>query len=276
MTEQVLQVPLDALRVSSTNTRKDTEAGQEDASIAGLAQSIKKHGLVNPLTIRSLGDGTYEIIAGQRRYLACKELGLATVPAIVRDHVSDTSGVALSLIENVQRADMHPLDKARAYHELREYYQGNLRQVAEDTGVTIATIQRYLDLLILPPELQEEVGTGHGSAGVGAMSAIARAFQDPADMVEAWNQIGGFTQRIQAEILKRSAGNVANLPALVMQASEGAFDIKQCGSGIHDCPHIPDELRAPLLEAVHALDAHQDEPAKSLKDFAARHKKRLR
>jgi ParB family chromosome partitioning protein len=124
MPDQVLQVPLDRLRVSAANTRKDTDAGQEDASITGLAQSIRQQGLLNPLTIRPLGDGTYEIIAGQRRYLACRELGLATVAAIVREEVSDTSAVALSLIENVQRADMHPLDKARAYQDLKEHYEG--------------------------------------------------------------------------------------------------------------------------------------------------------
>ncbi len=199
---------------------------------------------------------------------------MGTVAAIVREEVSDTSAVALSLIENVQRADMHPLDKAKAYHDLREHYQGNLRHVAEATGVTVGTIQRYLDLLKLPPQLQEEIGTGHGSAGVGAMSTIARTFDDPSDMVQVWNQIGGFTQQIQAEILKRSGADVSSLPGLVMQATEGAFDVKPCGTGIAACPHIPDELRAPLLDAVRALEATRDEPAKSLKDFAARHKKR--
>ncbi len=64
MGEEILQIPLSVLRVSANNTRKDTDAGQEDASIAGLAQSIKQHGLLNPLTVRPLGDGTYEIIAG--------------------------------------------------------------------------------------------------------------------------------------------------------------------------------------------------------------------
>jgi ParB/RepB/Spo0J family partition protein len=276
MPEQILQISLNLLRVAATNTRKDTAAGQEDASIAGLAQSIKRDGLINPPTVRPIGDGTYEIIAGQRRYLACKELGLATIPVIVRDQVSDTSAVTLSLIENVQRADMHPLDKARAYADLKERHSGNLREVAEATGVTVATIQRYLDLLRLPAQLQEEVGTGQGAAGVGAMSAIARTFSDPDDMTEAWNRVGGFTQRIQAEILKRSEGDVSKLPDLVMQASEGAFDIKACGSGIHDCPHIPDELRTPLLQAVRALESGDQNAAKSLKDVAASHKKKSR
>jgi ParB/RepB/Spo0J family partition protein len=275
MTEQILQIPVASLRVAAANTRKDKDAGQEDTGLAGLAQSIKENGLLNPLTVRPLADGSYEIVAGQRRYLACKQLGMVTIPAIVRDRVSDTGAVALSLIENVQRADMHPLDKAKAYNELREKYSGNLRQVSQATGVTVATIQRYLDLLQLPPALQEELGTGKGAAGVGAMAAIARTFGNPSEMVEAFNEIGGFTQNIQAEILKRSGGDVGSLSELVMQATEGAFDIKRCGSSAKDCPHVPEALRGPLLEAIQALKESRPEPEVSLKDFAAKHKKHL-
>jgi ParB/RepB/Spo0J family partition protein len=273
MADQIHEVLLSALRVAKTNARKDKAAGEEDASLAGLAQSIKEHGLLNPLTVRALPDGAYEIVAGQRRYLACQELGLATIPVIIREQVSDTSAVALSLIENVQRADMHPLDKAAAYLELKEQYGGDLRRVSMETGVTLTTIQRYLNLLDLPQELKEELGTGGGAAGVGAMAAIARTFSDPSDMVAAYNQIGGFTQHIQGEILKRSQGSIDVLPELVMQASEGAFDLRRCGTGIEDCPHIPDELRVAFRQATRALAAGHADSAKSLKDIAKSHKK---
>jgi ParB family chromosome partitioning protein len=119
MSETIRHLPLTALRVSASNTRKDTSAGQEDSSLQGLALSIKQHGLLNPLTVHQAADGMFDIIAGQRRYLACKELGLATVPVIVREPASDASAVALSVVENLQRADMHPLDKAKAFDELR-------------------------------------------------------------------------------------------------------------------------------------------------------------
>ncbi|MDA8119593.1 MAG: ParB/RepB/Spo0J family partition protein, partial [Gammaproteobacteria bacterium] len=239
MTDNIVQVPVSQLCVSETNARKDSESGQEDADIAGLAQSIREHGLLNPLTVRALPSGGYEILAGQRRYLACLKLGMSEVPAMVRK-VSDSKAVALSLIENVQRADMHPIDKAHAFASIRDHYHGDMQRVVDETGVTKATIRRYLDLLSLPPDLQEELGTGHGSAGVGAMANIAKNFDDPDDMREAWNQIGGFTQDIQSEILKRSGGDIENIPDLVMQASEGAFDIHACGTGVGDCPHIPE------------------------------------
>ncbi len=273
MSDQIHVVPLARLRVAATNTRKDTAAGQEDASLDGLAQSIREHGLLNPPTVRVLADGTYEVLAGQRRYLACKALGLAEIPVLVREAVSDARAVALSLIENVQRADMHPLDKARAYEALRMHYHGNLRQVAQTTGVSVRTIERYLTLLRLPEALQAELGTTAGSAGVGAMAAIAKAFAAPADMVEAYNQVGGFTQPFQAEILKRADGQLEALPDLVLAAQEGAFNARRCGTGIADCPHIPEPLRQPLLEAARAMSAGIPDPAQSLRAFAARHKK---
>lgn len=271
--DAILMVPLDRLRVARTNARKDTAAGEEDATLVGLAQSIKEHGLLNPPTVCEAEDGHYEILAGQRRYWACKELGLREIPVIVRSRVSEARAVTLSLIENVQRADMHPLDKARAYDELRRHYAGNLREVAATTGVSVRTIERYLVLLKLPRTLQDELGTTHGSAGIGTMAAIAKAFSNPHDMVGAYNQIGGFTQTIQAEILKQAQGDVKALPELVLQAQEGAFAIQRCGAGLGDCPHIPDALRRPLIDAAQRLKRGASDPAASLRVFAAQHKK---
>lgn len=274
MDTQNLVVPIDKLVVASTNARKDTDAGQEDASLSGLAQSIREHGLLNPLTVRPREDGSYEILAGQRRYLACKQIGLPEIPVVVRSAVSDSKAVALSLIENVQRADMHPLDKAAAFDELKTFYGGNLRQVAQTTGVSVQTVQKYLLLLKLPGALKDELGTHSGSAGIGSMAALVRTFDDADAMIAAWNQIGGFTQDIQNEILKRSGGELELLPELVLQAQEGAFDVRRCGSSIEDCPHIPDELRAPLRAAMKALQSGAPDAAVSLRDFAARHKKK--
>ena len=92
-------------------------------------------------------------------------------------------------------------------------------------------------------------------------------------MEKAWDEIGGFTQAIQGEILKRSGGDIDVIPGLVLEAQEGAFDTKVCGTGIEDCPHIPDALRPALLKAARALEKGEIEPDHSLKEIAARHKK---
>ena len=135
------------------------------------------------------------------------------------------------------------------------------------------TIERYLVLLKLPKTLQDELGTMHGSAGIGTMAAIAKAFAHPHEMVDAYNQIGGFTQTIQAEILKQARGDVKALPELVLQAQEGAFTTQRCGTGLGDCPHIPDALRRPLIDAAQRLKRGASDPAASLRVAAAQHKK---
>src|SRR3989442_14552422 len=116
----VRNVPLNQLYISPLNTRKDLRAGGEDSSLQDLAQSIAQVGLLEPITVRPTSEGGWELIAGQRRYLACKSLGWQTIPAVVRDQLDDVAATSVSLIENVHRADMAPLDKAHAFLRLIE------------------------------------------------------------------------------------------------------------------------------------------------------------
>jgi ParB family chromosome partitioning protein len=101
-------VPLSKLQLSALNTRKNRNAGQEDSGVAELAASIERDGLLNPPLVRRTLDEKYEVVAGQRRLLACKRVGLDPVPCQIRDELDDTNALALSLIENVHRADMSP------------------------------------------------------------------------------------------------------------------------------------------------------------------------
>ena len=146
----VKEIPLDEIRISALNTRKDLDAGTEDVGIDSLADSIREKGLVNPVTLRETRDGKYELIAGQRRLLAFRRLRRTSIPAVVRSNLDDADAAVLSLIENVQRADMHPLDKARAYDAIHTKY-GSVSRVARETGVSQTTVQRYLKLLNLSP-----------------------------------------------------------------------------------------------------------------------------
>ena len=99
-----------------------------------LANSIQEQGLLQPITVRTAGDGQYELIAGQRRFLACRLLGSATISAIVRDDLDDTDATVVSLVENVHRADMNAIDKAKAYQGIYAKYQ-SAERVAKETGV---------------------------------------------------------------------------------------------------------------------------------------------
>ncbi len=121
----VKDIPIAAVDVSEWNTRKDLRDGQHDSTIADLAKSIAQQGLLSPITVLPTPDGRFDLVAGQRRFLACKQLGWSEIPAIVRDVASSADATALSLVENVHRADMNPLDKAKAFKTLLEILLAN-------------------------------------------------------------------------------------------------------------------------------------------------------
>ncbi len=211
-----------------------------------LAASIRKHGLLSPLTVRPADGGKFEVITGQRRLLACRDVGLETVPCVVRDDLGDSEAQAVSLVENIHRADMHPLDKAQAIQSLFRFH-GSKQRVADETGWAVATIDRYLRLLQLPEEMQDRLSTSGGSVHVGAMSRLASNF-DGQDAIDVYDKISGFTAKVQEEILKRSGGDVDEVDDLVAQAQEGVFDIRRCG-GAYNCDLIREILEGDLSES---------------------------
>ncbi len=238
-------IPLDLLSVSNLNTRRDLDAGQEDSSIQDLAVSIKDKGLIQPITVRQLpsDEGKYEVIIGQRRLLACRKIGYDPVPCLVRDDLDDTEAVTISLIENVHRADLNPLDKARA---LRQLYDrcGSYEKVAKETSWSAQTVSKYVSLLDLPEEIQNKISTSDGAAGVGSLSKLARTFKGD-DALDVYEQIAGFTQNIQTEIIKRSEGDISKIGELRGLALEGAFEVRHCG-GQFKCEVIRDILEGEL------------------------------
>ena len=157
--EQVLRVPLDRIRPSPFQPRKEfaPEALQE------LTESIKAQGIIQPLLVRQRAD-YYELIAGERRWRAAQLLGLADVPAIVRE-ADDNSVLELALIENLQRENLNPIEEAQGYAELIQRF--NLRQedIAVKVGKSRAWIANALRLLKLPDEVRAFVREGRLSVG---------------------------------------------------------------------------------------------------------------
>jgi ParB family chromosome partitioning protein len=241
-----MEIPLDHLIVSDLNARKDLHAGQEDSGIAELASSIQRQGLLSPPIVRPCANGQYEVLVGQRRLLACRRIKLDPVPCLVRDDLGDTDAVALSLVENVHRADMHPLDKARALKALYDRHH-SYESVARETAWSASTIRKYIQLLALPEELQQRIGTADGPSGVGTLARLATTFSEEA-AVQVYDRISGFTQRIQEEIIKRSDGDLTAIDDLVEEAQEGAFNVRRCG-GPYGCQVIRDILERRITEA---------------------------
>jgi ParB/RepB/Spo0J family partition protein len=248
-TRQVRTVSMAAVTVSVLNTRKNLEAGTEDAGIAQLAESIRQVGLMNPPHLRALPDGSYEVVAGQRRVLACQLLNMMEIDAFIIDS-NDAQAVGMSLVENLQRADMHPLDKARGLADLVKR-TGSDRRAAESTGLSIQTVRKYLNVLELPEDLRVLLGTGEGPSGVGAMSALARTFTDPEDQRVAWEKLRGFKGADAEDLLRRSRGDMGSLDDLREQALTGTFDVERCGDSLATCPWLQ-ELSSDARERVEA------------------------
>ena len=138
----------------------------EKANLEELADSIRQVGVLSPLTVRARGQGRFELIAGERRWRASQLAGLTEVPAIVRD-VGDERMLEEALIENIQREDLHPIDRALAYRQYCESFGLTIEQVAERVGEKRQTVSNFLRLLELEPEIRELINRGVLSAGHG-------------------------------------------------------------------------------------------------------------
>lgn len=133
-------------------------------SLADLAESIRVHGIIQPLTVRRLSTGYYQIIAGERRWRAAKQAGLDEVPAVIIE-ADDRKVMELGLIENLQREDLNPAEEARGYQALMEDYGLTQEQVSQRMGKSRPAIANTLRLLALPEDLMKLVEEGQLSAG---------------------------------------------------------------------------------------------------------------
>ncbi|UVT15855.1 MAG: ParB/RepB/Spo0J family partition protein [Nitrospira sp.] len=150
---------------------RQTFASEE---LADLTASIKESGVLQPIIVRRKGDGIYELIAGERRWRACKEAGLAVIPAVIKN-CGDQESLLLALVENLQREDLNPMETARAYSRMMNEFGLTQDAVAVKVGRDRSSVANFVRLTHLHPELQElvEVGTlsaGHAKALLGLQS----------------------------------------------------------------------------------------------------------
>jgi ParB family chromosome partitioning protein len=151
----------------------------DEETLAGLAASIAELGVLQPVLVRSLDEGRYQLIAGERRWRAAKRAGLQTIPAIVRA-VDDVTSVEQALVENLHRADLNALEEASAYQQLIEDFGLTHDDLATRVGKSRAAITNTLRLFQLPPTIQRLVGEGQLSAGHARalLGSPDRAFQE--------------------------------------------------------------------------------------------------
>ena len=136
----------------------------DDVALDELAASIREVGIIQPLTLRKLVDGKYQIISGERRYRAAKKAGLENVPAYIRE-ANDSELTEMALIENIQREDLNPIEEAQAYRRLLDEFDLTQEQVAEQVGKSRSTVANALRLLELPEGVRTLLLTGFLTAG---------------------------------------------------------------------------------------------------------------
>jgi len=159
-TRALRQLPIEYLRASPNNPRKHFA----DSDLDDLAASIREKGLLQPIMVRPRSDGTYEIVAGERRWRAAQKAGVHDVPVIIRE-LSDGEALEIALIENVQRSDLNPLEEARAYTQLIERFTYTQQQLADAIGKSRSHIANTLRLLNLPESVRTQIELGHLTAG---------------------------------------------------------------------------------------------------------------
>jgi ParB family chromosome partitioning protein len=154
-----LEIPIDQIRPNPRQPRKTIS----DTTVAELAASLKAAGIIQPLVVRRQGDG-YELIAGERRWRAAKLAGMATVPAIVRN-VDGATQAQLALIENIQREDLNPIDRAEGYRSLVDQLGLTQQELASRLGEERSSIANFIRLLDLAEPVREMVRDGRVSLG---------------------------------------------------------------------------------------------------------------
>ncbi|CDF87122.1 ParB/RepB/Spo0J family partition protein [Pseudomonas sp. QL9] len=162
---ELQQLPLDLIQRGKYQPRRD----MDPQALEELALSIKAQGVMQPIVVRPIDGGRYEIIAGERRWRATQQAGLDKIPALVRE-VPDEAAIAMALIENIQREDLNPIEEAAALQRLQQEFQLTQQQVADAVGKSRVTVANLLRLIALPEEIKTLLS--HGDLEMGHARAL--------------------------------------------------------------------------------------------------------
>lgn len=184
--DAITEIPIDELRPNPYQPRRVFD----DASLAELANSIREHGVVQPIIVRK-GIKGYDIVAGERRWRAAKLAGLTKIPAVVKVFTEEQV-MEIALIENLQREDLNPIEIAQAYQKLMETFHLTQEELAQKVGKSRPHVANFLRLLTLPKEIQDDVsrGTlsmGHARALLGVEDDVMRMELAKQAVRERWS-----------------------------------------------------------------------------------------
>lgn len=169
-----LSVPISQVESCSSQPRKQFD----EAALSDLANSIREHGIIQPLTVRRLQSGYYQIIAGERRWRAARSAGLTEVPVVVME-ADDRKAAELAMIENLQREDLNPMEEAAGFQSLVENYHMTQEEAAQRVGKSRSAVTNAMRLLTLSPAVRKLVENGSLSAGhARALLTLSSSMQE--------------------------------------------------------------------------------------------------
>jgi ParB family transcriptional regulator, chromosome partitioning protein len=165
--QQLKELPVDLIQRGKYQPRRD----MDPQALEELANSIRVQGVMQPIVVRPIAEGRYEIIAGERRWRATQQAGLDSIPAVIRD-VPDEAAIAMALIENIQREDLNPIEEAIALQRLQMEFELTQQQVADAVGKSRVSITNLLRLMALPDDVKlllerGDLEMGHARALLG-------------------------------------------------------------------------------------------------------------
>ncbi|HPW69243.1 MAG: ParB/RepB/Spo0J family partition protein [Deltaproteobacteria bacterium] len=219
---QVIDIPVDEIYPNPVQPRKSFD----EKTIAELAASIKSHGLISPILVRRTNT-RYEIIAGERRYQACKLAGIQKIPSIVRD-IPDAEAFKISLIENLQREDLNPMEESEAYYTLKEQFGLTHQEIADAVIKDRSTVTNSMRLIHLPEEVKQAlregmITTGHARAilmvegGTGQISLLNRIVSQSLNVREAEHHASGIDTRNKKKGAKKADPYFDHLSTLLSE-----------------------------------------------------------
>lgn len=187
----------------------------EMESLEGLAESIREHGVIQPIIVTRIGDDAYELIAGERRLKASKMAGLTTIPAIIRE-LSDQKKMEFALIENLQREDLNPLEIAIAYQKLEDEFNLSHNDLSKKVGKSVPVIVNYMRMLTLRDEVKEAILDGKLTEG------HARTLAGLPDE----DQLSGMRDIIEGKMTVREAEKSARNTKIKRNIRKTPFDLE--------------------------------------------------
>lgn len=185
-----LELSLDLIERNPFQTRTHFD----EAKLAELASSIAASGVVQPIVVRRTMDGRYALVTGERRLLASRKAGKETIPAVVRE-ISDVQAMEMTIVENLQRADLNPIEQARAFQRLGQEFQMTQEQMATRTGKDRASVGNFLRLLKLPDGVQKSVESGELTFG---HARALLALSDPEGIAAAAAKVQALNLSVRA------------------------------------------------------------------------------